>query len=493
MLKVLDKRFNSDPPSDKIVNGRKLLAKFIGLSLYKSGRECVMTRGPECSIEGPCCLRHRAEGIREAHDMFNDLLKAVEEYIADNSAFNTTIHAIQIELKVRVVVDHLSFSASLEENLPRFFENLILKYFNGSSYVSDKLNARAAVLRDIVQNNSAASLPSLLESKYPFSLFESNLRNFLKSIDALFPPVVLTHLMSEKLEKKVGLDRSASDILSISRSTSKLASPTRDNGNQSARSLQHTPVKQAFSRTFPEDEPMPHSPIQIISPKVNKRSRSVMSPPRKLVANIAAPEVASDVNPFAGVKIQGKFFRGVIEPNDERFAAIADGTDAQVKQYLLERARNAAASYVRAPPQKPQRKPEVKPESKISITASTPASAPAKTTSMLDRHASAERIAWESQLSPVRATQRTSAQELLNLTFEQIHSQTNSEAEVIPRIRLQGRARRRFSDEETANLIEGYKRFGADWKSILKHYKFDNRTNVDLKDKARNLMKHNLI
>lgn len=49
--------------------------------------------------------------------------------------------------------------------------------------------------------------------------------------------------------------------------------------------------------------------------------------------------------------------------------------------------------------------------------------------------------------------------------------------------------RRKFTPEEERNIIEGYKRFGSNWKDILAAYKFNDRTAVDLKDKARNLSK----
>ena len=49
------------------------------------------------------------------------------------------------------------------------------------------------------------------------------------------------------------------------------------------------------------------------------------------------------------------------------------------------------------------------------------------------------------------------------------------------------RERRNFSQKEVENLINGMKRFGNSWKDILNAFEFDNRTPVDLKDKARNL------
>lgn len=51
------------------------------------------------------------------------------------------------------------------------------------------------------------------------------------------------------------------------------------------------------------------------------------------------------------------------------------------------------------------------------------------------------------------------------------------------------RVNRLFNDEEVNNLREGVKQYGVGkWSLILKHYKFNDRTSVDLKDKWRNMM-----
>ena len=51
--------------------------------------------------------------------------------------------------------------------------------------------------------------------------------------------------------------------------------------------------------------------------------------------------------------------------------------------------------------------------------------------------------------------------------------------------------RRPWDPEEVANLIKGVKQFGTgNWIKIRKQYHFNNRSNVDLKDKWRNLSKH---
>lgn len=53
--------------------------------------------------------------------------------------------------------------------------------------------------------------------------------------------------------------------------------------------------------------------------------------------------------------------------------------------------------------------------------------------------------------------------------------------------------RRAFSDAEVGYLKEGLRKFGKNWKIILNAYPFNDRTGVDLKDKARNLVKRGEI
>jgi hypothetical protein len=44
------------------------------------------------------------------------------------------------------------------------------------------------------------------------------------------------------------------------------------------------------------------------------------------------------------------------------------------------------------------------------------------------------------------------------------------------------------------HLVSGYRRFGTDWRAIQQHYQFHPaRTNVDLKDKFRNLVRSGVI
>jgi len=47
----------------------------------------------------------------------------------------------------------------------------------------------------------------------------------------------------------------------------------------------------------------------------------------------------------------------------------------------------------------------------------------------------------------------------------------------------------RWTREEADNLISGVKKYGRSWRTILDNFEFQNRTNVNLKDKWRNLKK----
>jgi hypothetical protein len=57
-----------------------------------------------------------------------------------------------------------------------------------------------------------------------------------------------------------------------------------------------------------------------------------------------------------------------------------------------------------------------------------------------------------------------------------------------------GQERRRWTESEESLLIDGVKRFGrGKWKKILEHYNFNNRTEVNLKDKWRNMVKFGYV
>jgi hypothetical protein len=58
-----------------------------------------------------------------------------------------------------------------------------------------------------------------------------------------------------------------------------------------------------------------------------------------------------------------------------------------------------------------------------------------------------------------------------------------------------GKKKNPWTEEETRALIEGYQRYGHDWRLILDAYghRLSGRTNVDLKDRARILRKHGII
>lgn len=105
-------------------------------------------------------------------------------------------------------------------------------------------------------------------------------------------------------------------------------------------------------------------------------------------------------------------------------------------------------------------------------------------TNLLERHESAERIPWTSQTAspPKPPAVKAPNDNYHGLTLPKPVQGT-----------LFAGIKRKWTEEETTNLIEGYRKFGNNWTHILQHYTFNNRTNVNLKDKARNLMAHGIL
>lgn len=476
------------PTFDNNVTARKALAKFINLSLYKTAGECAKALNSQYSIEGPCCLKHRAEGLKEAHDMFADLISSMRPFIKDDQGgFAITISAIEVELKARVVIDDLAASAATEEHLKRRFEYLITNYFTGPGDISSKLAGRAEALRSLVESTSAGSLCSVLEHRFPFSSFETNLRNFLKSLDALLPEVLLTDILNQRKNQAP-----------VSLVNSTVASPTRPRSPSPVRrELQANQAKESLVM-----EP------ELVSPgsASHKRVRLIYSTnePETKPVKASNPDILDEIR---GKVIEGGYFRGVFDPDDNRFASIADGTDPKVTAFMRERASKAKKLKMAT----------------TAVSIEPPVMPPVRT--LLDRHESAEKISWESQqLTPVvkkklpldivdesseddkvtakkpntfpkpeykvriisSANDSPSKYEVIRVpkTLEQYESESSGR---------QQRSRRPYTQEEQDNLIEGIKRFGNDWRRIQEEYKFNGRTNVDLKDKARNLKKHGLI
>ena len=65
IIEILNQKFKGKIPIPEIIENRKIFAKFIGLSLFKLGKECLMKFGPNCAIKGFCCKIHRIEGLKE--------------------------------------------------------------------------------------------------------------------------------------------------------------------------------------------------------------------------------------------------------------------------------------------------------------------------------------------------------------------------------------------------------------------------------------------
>lgn len=102
--------------------------------------------------------------------------------------------------------------------------------------------------------------------------------------------------------------------------------------------------------------------------------------------------------------------------------------------------------------------------------------------SMLLPNDSSKKVDWDS-LTPSSPINENHARESPN-RIEDEPARLNQK---------QAKGRRPFTEEETANLIDGVRKYGRKWAVILTCYKFNDRTSVDLKDKARNLARKGII
>ena len=202
-------------PTIEIIEARKHLAKFIGLSLFKLGRECLMRSGPNCAINGPCCSIHRLEGLKEAHELFPKLFEPFgvkfERIDAVSDTFFTSLLAVYADFKTQIIVTDVILFLSNEiddgpngatSSLSHRLENLLEIYFGSAmhiSYLKGKLQDRAVQIRGILERGgSNKNLIESLQSKYPSDLFESNLKNILKNVYSAFPETFLNELTRVK-------------------------------------------------------------------------------------------------------------------------------------------------------------------------------------------------------------------------------------------------------------------------------------------------------
>lgn len=160
-------------------------------------------------------------------------------------------------------------------------------------------------------------------------------------------------------------------------------------------------------------------------------------------------------------------FRQCLCNDDDLLASIMERADLQVREFLKR-------SKIRSPA--PSSLPcHGRVSSSGSSSVEMTAIPPKHSKMLLARHDSAERIDWLS-LPPSPA--KVLAQ-----------GPTTSPATATATPGSMASRRRPWSEDEVNHLIEGYRRFGPNWAHILKQYKFVDRTNVNLKDKARHLLR----
>lgn len=415
-----------------------MIAKFLGLALYKIGPDCLIKFGANCGgIVGSCCEKHRLEGLKEAHELFPKILEPfgikIDKIDSNADSLFMSLLAVYADFKTQIIVSDFILNSSNTDSLSHHLESLLETFYGpcmNSSYLKTKLQQRAVDLRRILENPD--ELEETMRSKYPIDLFESNLKNMMKNIYDFYPATFL----NEMLQK-----RSESENENIKR--------TSNNNNNN-----NLPVA--------VQEP---KPVKISAPTKPKSS-----------INLNNNNTTSNNSPFKDVIISGRFFRGILEPIDERFAAIIEGHDVNVKQYYALRENQANDPLF------------VKKVKSTDRNDSVNNSSVDNNRSLLSRHDSAERISWETQ-----EQQQQQQQQQQQVHAASVSNNSSSPSQHILRLSRNSRGRRRFTDQETSNLIEGVRRFGRDWRRILDTYDFDGRSNVDLKDKARNLEKLGLL
>lgn len=426
-----------------------------------------MKFGPNCAISGPCCPLHRLEGLKEAHELFPKLFEPfginLNKIDATSDTFFTSLLAVLIDFKTQIVVSDLALRSEMifeadnshgtgsgsGSGLSIHLENLLGDYYGNSieiPYLKGKLQQRAVQIRGLLEQREG-NLSEILKEKYPIDLFKSNLKNILRNVYIAFPETFLSELVMKNIIEEPPKKKSVS--LTVTANTT-------------------------INGVDGESSPFEIKPVEAKAVDTKFGDAIIKQEPSVTVASatnipITVPSTESS---FKNVIVSGKFFRGILEPVDERFAAIIEGRDVNVKQYLNQRRKKSANGD----------KITINQAKKENNTIGDLGNQVNKS-SLMERHDSAERISWETQKS-----EEPEIKEGKNQNYRIVNLNSNNSG----KLPFQ-RGRRMFSEQEVLNLIEGMRRFGRDWRRILSTYEFNDRTNVDLKDKARNLEKLGLL
>jgi len=266
-------------------------------------------------------------------------------------------------------------------------------------------------------------------------LFEETLSPTLNVIENSFdfmtqPPNVLLPSSPEKTLP-------AQKTVSSSRTQSQQAQPTPRETRAPVSSSQGSPIQLEIDFT---------SQTQTAQTQMQSRSQTEAKDEALRIACI--PRNTLNMDDLIQ-RIPPEAFRGLFCPDDDELATIMERKHPVIRTYLKQRAALR------------DRKALSQSESGTSGSKRP----------LLERDNSAERIKWTCQ------------------------SGSSSQPTINSLLKSQQKRRHRWSGEEVERLIQGYRRFGSNWQQILNAYPlvFDGRTNVDLKDKARNLAKNGLL
>ena len=344
------KKFDGNSlPEYEFIEIRRTLAKFVGLAFFKLGRECLKTVGPNGSIKGPCCDYHRVEGLKEAHALFPKLLKPfgieLDRIDASSDTVFTSLLAVYADFNTQIIVSELILAARRSSaGLSRCLETLFEQFYGPLmevSHLKGKLQSRAVQIRAILEQTAYSELEATLQAKYPRDLFESNLKNILINIYTSLPSTMLSELVNnttKKLENSVYAASTEDKIENVSGEKRKIVKKQ----------------KQEKPEAVPEEE-------RVELKRADKLEDSL----------------------FKDVVIPGRFFRGILEPVDERFAAIIEGDDVNVKRYLAARKKKSTLNGSHS----------THPGKILTNNVNKIINKNA----LLERHNSAERISWETQ------------------------------------------------------------------------------------------------
>jgi len=213
----------------------------------------------------------------------------------------------------------------------------------------------------------------------------------------------------------------------------------------------HLPTKTTPLRTQTSTQELNSQALLI--PPMSSFDSIPSSPFKKPAAKLSTETLLKEMTDLFGTEpFPARALRALID-NDEQLANIFEGNTEAVQTFIG--TSNAAMQFkAAAEPVLPNR---VRNHARLT-----------------DRHDSAEQISWTPNFPKTAINEHP---KIVRADPKHVNGR---------------RAQVHWTQAETDSLIRGMKVYGSNWSMILKHYKFANRTSVDLKDRARTLQRSTL-